>query len=131
MHELPVTESILEIALRYANKAGAKRVTDLYLVIGQLSSLVDDSIQFYWDMIAKDTIAEGASLHFERIPAEMHCLDCGESFSPDEETLACPKCGSIRVKVTRGEEFRLDSIDVDDVPSGISENKNAAEHTGS
>jgi hydrogenase nickel incorporation protein HypA/HybF len=132
MHELPVTESILEIALRYANQAEAKRITDLYLVIGQLSSLVDDSIQFYWDMIAKDTIAEGAQLHFQRIAAEMLCLDCGSSFSPDGETLACPKCGSIRVKVTKGEEFRLDSIDVDnDSPPIVSENKNATKYSGS
>ncbi len=132
MHELPVTESILEIALRYANQAGARRITDLYLVIGQLSSLVDDSVQFYWDMIAKDSIAEGAQLHFERIPAEMVCLDCGTSFAPDGETLACPNCQSVRVKVTKGEEFRLDSIDVDnDDPPVISENTNATKHTGS
>ena len=131
MHELPVTESILEIALRYADQAKAKKITDLYLVIGQLSSLVDDSIQFYWDIIAKDTIAEGARLHFQRIPAEMLCQDCGTSFAPDAETLPCPNCGSVRLKVVRGEEFRLDSIDVEeeDLP-GILEKKNAAKHTG-
>ena len=32
MHELAVTESILEIAKKYAQQAGASRVTDLYLV---------------------------------------------------------------------------------------------------
>jgi hydrogenase nickel incorporation protein HypA/HybF len=117
MHELPVTESILEIALRYAHKADATRITDLHLVIGQLASLVDDSIQFYWDMIAKDTIAEGARLHFQRIPAELLCLDCGNRYAPGDEILACPKCQSVRVKVTAGEEFRLDSIDVENADS--------------
>jgi hydrogenase nickel incorporation protein HypA/HybF len=117
MHELPVTESILEIALRYAKKAQATRITDLHLVIGQLATLVDDSIQFYWDMIAKDTIAEGARLHFQRIPAELLCLDCGNRYAPDDEILACPKCQSVRVKVTAGEEFRLDSIDVENADS--------------
>ena len=47
MHELPVTESILEIALRHAQKADATRITDLHLVIGQLATLVDDSIFGY------------------------------------------------------------------------------------
>ena len=103
MHELPVTESILEIALRHAQKADATRITDLHLVIGQLATLVDDSIQFYWDMIAKDTIAEGARLHFQRIPAELLCLDCGNRYAPGDEILACPKCQSVRVKVTAGE----------------------------
>jgi hydrogenase nickel incorporation protein HypA/HybF len=117
MHELPVTESILEIALRHAQKADATRITDLHLVIGQLATLVDDSIQFYWDMIAKDTIAEGARLHFQRIPAELLCLDCGNRYTPGDEILACPKCQSVRVKVTAGEEFRLDSIDVENADS--------------
>jgi hydrogenase nickel incorporation protein HypA/HybF len=68
-------------------------------------------------MIAKDTIAEGARLHFQRIPAELLCLDCGNRYTPGDEILACPKCQSVRVKVTAGEEFRLDSIDVENADS--------------
>jgi hydrogenase nickel incorporation protein HypA/HybF len=112
MHELPVTQSILEIALRHAKQAEAKRITDIHLVIGQLSSIVDDSVQFYWEIIAKGTIAEYATLHFERIPARMLCLECNQEYSPGEE-LACPNCQGMHVKVIAGEEFRMDAIDVD------------------
>ena len=84
MHELPITQSILDIALRHAEQAEARRVTDLYLVIGKLSYVVDDSVQFYWDVIAKDTIAEDAQLHFRRVPAEFLCLDCNHRYAPDE-----------------------------------------------
>ncbi|HID50673.1 MAG TPA: hydrogenase maturation nickel metallochaperone HypA [Anaerolineae bacterium] len=113
MHELPVTQSILEIATRYAAEANARRVTDLYLVIGQLSSIVDDSIQFYWDIISRDTVCAGARLHFERIPATLLCLDCGHTYTLDGELTLCPQCASSRVQVTSGEEFRLDSIEVE------------------
>jgi hydrogenase nickel incorporation protein HypA/HybF len=113
MHELSVTESILEIALRHSQQAGATRVTNLYLVIGQLSSIVDDSVQFYWDIIAKDTLAEGACLHFQRVPAEFLCLDCNHRFIPGDEILACPNCQSVRIKVKAGDEFLLESIDVE------------------
>ncbi|MFN2270088.1 MAG: hydrogenase maturation nickel metallochaperone HypA, partial [Anaerolineae bacterium] len=51
MHELSITESILKIALRHAEQAGAKRITRLNLVIGELSGVVGESVQFYWDMI--------------------------------------------------------------------------------
>jgi hydrogenase nickel incorporation protein HypA/HybF len=117
VHELPVTESILEISLRRAKEANATRITGLYLVIGQLSSLVDDSIQFYWDIIAKDTIAEGAILHFRRIPAEFQCMACATMFRPDGEDLSCPSCGNIGARIAAGDEFFLEAIDVENPES--------------
>ncbi|MEJ2598173.1 MAG: hydrogenase maturation nickel metallochaperone HypA [Anaerolineales bacterium] len=113
MHELAVTENILEIATRHAHLAGAGRIANIYLVIGQLSSIVDDSIQFYWDIIAKDTVAEGACLNFRRIPAELACLDCGKQFSINGEDYFCPDCHGIHVKIVSGEEFYLEAIEVE------------------
>ncbi len=113
MHELAVTESILEISLRHAGEANAKRITNLYLVIGQLASIVDDSVQFYWDIISKDTIAEGAALHFRRLPAKFLCLDCSEQFNPASDSFSCPNCQSEHVKVVAGDEFYMEAIDVD------------------
>jgi hydrogenase nickel incorporation protein HypA/HybF len=113
MHELPVAESILEMVQRHAQEADATRVTDLYLVIGKLSSIVDDSIQFYWDIISEGTLAEGAQLHFERIPAELFCLDCGSRYVMADTTFACPSCQGTHVKVVAGDEFRLEAIDVE------------------
>ncbi len=116
MHELSITESILNIAIRHAVQAEATRVTDLYLVVGQLSSIVDDSVQFYWDFVSQGTICEGAQLHFERVPAGLVCLDCAHSYTLNGELTPCPKCGSTHVTIERGEEFRLDSIAVEKTP---------------
>jgi hydrogenase nickel incorporation protein HypA/HybF len=113
MHELPVTESILEMVQRHAQASDATRVTDLYLVIGQLSSIVDDSIQFYWDIISEGTLAEGAQLHFKRVPAELFCLDCGSRYEMADTTFACPSCGGTHVKVVAGDDFRLEAIDIE------------------
>jgi hydrogenase nickel incorporation protein HypA/HybF len=113
MHELPVTESILEISLRHASQANAKRITDLYLVIGQLASIVDDSVQFYWDIISKNTPAEGAKLHFRRIATEILCLDCSVRYKPPSIDMVCPSCGGSNVKIVSGDEFFLEAIDVE------------------
>lgn len=118
MHELTVTESILEIAVRHAEQAGAARITHLYLVVGQLSSIVDDSVQFYWDLISKHTPAEGAELHFRRIAAQMECRQCQHRYSPDE-SLACPLCDSTAVRVIAGDEFFLESIEVMQAEEGV------------
>lgn len=113
MHELAITESILEIAVRHAQAQNATRITDMYLVLGQWSSVVDDSVQFYWDIISDGTIAKGAKLHFRRVPVDLLCLDCGTVYRPSSEELVCPQCGSVRVKVKTGEEFQLEAIDVE------------------
>ena len=112
MHELSVTESILDIALRHAKKANAQKITALYLVIGQMASIVDDSVEFYWDIIAKDTLAEGARLQFRRVPTEFLCLDCGTRFNPPSGMFECPNCRGSHLKIVAGEEFYVEAIDV-------------------
>jgi hydrogenase nickel incorporation protein HypA/HybF len=113
MHELPVTESILEIVLRHAAGTDSKRIEQINLVIGELASIVDDSVQFYWDIISKDTPAQGARLAFKRIPAEMLCLTCQNRFHPDYGGYDCPICGGINLRITAGREFFVESIEVE------------------
>lgn len=110
MHELAVTQGILDIVLQHAE---GRKVRQVNLVIGQFSSIVDDSVQFYWEIIAEDTAAAKARLRFERIPGEMTCNDCGHVFHPGNETFLCPACESGTVRVSRGREFQVDSIDVE------------------
>jgi hydrogenase nickel incorporation protein HypA/HybF len=112
MHELPITQHILEIVLRHAQQADAVRVTDIYLVIGQLSSYVDESIQFYWDVLCRGTLAEGAQLHFEPVKAEVACQTCGARSPLAQIGQGCPQCGSLRLKVVAGEEFYVRAIRV-------------------
>ena len=113
MHELPFAESIVEIAQRHGEGNGAQRITDIHLVIGRLSSVGDESIQFYWDMISQGTLCEGARLHFERIPAIVECLDCGESYEISEELTPCPRCSGMHVQMIQGDEFYVASIDIE------------------
>lgn len=110
MHELPVTENILRIALERAPQT--TRITDLYLVIGQLSSIIDESVQFYWDIICEGTPAEKSRLHFRRVPAQMQCLQCQRQYGLGK---GCPHCGSFEARVICGDEFYLEAIDVTDL----------------
>ncbi len=113
MHELSVTESILQLALEHAQKAQASKVTLINLVIGRLSSIVDDSVQFYWDTISEGTLCEGARLNFTRTPASLKCQDCQTEYSIEERLYPCPNCGSYNTRIIRGEEFFLESIEIE------------------
>ena len=113
MHEYAITESLLRTASDYASRNAAKRVLSLNLVIGELSGIIDDSVQFYWDMISEDSMCEHAKLNFEKMPAKFRCLDCQLEFEMDGELSPCPACQSINIKVVSGDEFLLKSIEIE------------------
>lgn len=114
MHELPVTQSILDIANRHASRAGASRIVAINLVIGELSGFVQESIQFYFDFLSQDTPAQGAKLNLERIPARARCGACGTEYAPPDGRLwTCPQCGALGGEVTAGKEFYVASIEVE------------------
>ncbi len=119
MHELPVTEGLLDVVLESAERHGAKRVVAVDLVIGDLSSIVDDSVQFYFDILSKGTLAEGAELRFSRLPASATCLECGWSDTVQAPlTPWCPSCGGARLRIEGGREFTISSIEVEDEDPG-------------
>ena len=118
MHELKVTENILAIALRHAAQADASQITELSLVVGELASIVDESVQFYWDFISQETIASGATLHFRHVPAQMQCQLCCQVYSPGT-WLTCPTCGGSNISIIDGEQFFLEAIEVASSEAGV------------
>jgi hydrogenase nickel incorporation protein HypA/HybF len=115
VHEFPITQNLLTLALAHAERAGAARIVRLHLVIGELSSIVDDSIQFYWEFVTKDTLAEGSELIFRRVPGKLRCNECGETFLVDGIDYRCPSCGGAQTFVMDGQQFTLESIDVEGI----------------
>lgn len=113
MHELPVTEQILKVVLEHAREADAHRVLEVNLVIGDLTSFVGESIQFYFDLLARGTEAEGATLHIRRIPARVRCHSCAGEFAPDGVDWRCPHCGGLGGEVLAGRESYIESIEVE------------------
>jgi hydrogenase nickel incorporation protein HypA/HybF len=123
MHELAITESILSIAVDAAEQAKAGRITAINILIGDLSSIVDDSVQFYFDLLSQGTVADGAVLQFRREHATAACAECGHRFEVSPPLMPlCPACGSLRLEVTGGRGFSVDSIEVNDEDSRTEEN---------
>jgi hydrogenase nickel incorporation protein HypA/HybF len=114
MHELAVTQSILDIALRHADQAGARSILAINLIIGDLTGFVDDSIQFYFDFLTKDTPAQGAQLHFERIASRVRCHVCEAEYAPPDSRLwTCPECDALGGEIVAGREFSVASIEIE------------------
>jgi hydrogenase nickel incorporation protein HypA/HybF len=111
MHELPIVLDIIRVMKGEAKKHGFHEITKITLVIGELSSVVDESVQMYFEVAAKDTPCANAKLVFEHRPAMLKCTVCGTEF-PHEKSFDCPACGgsSVLIKGT-GTEFYIKSFD--------------------
>jgi hydrogenase nickel incorporation protein HypA/HybF len=113
MHELSVTQSILNIALNEAEKHNAKKISRINIKMGQLSELLPDCIDYYFSIISRDTIAEKAVLNIDKLPLKLECLDCGEMQEADVRSYRCKKCLGQNLKILQGNEFYIDSLEVD------------------
>lgn len=115
MHELPITESILKIVLKHAEADGADKVVSVSLRIGEMSDIVDEWLQRYFDYLSKGTPAEGAALRIERSPVIFRCEGCGESFAVnirEAREIVCPKCSGGKATLVSGREFFINHIEV-------------------
>lgn len=110
MHELPVVLDIVRVINEEAEKRGFQKITQINLVIGELSSIVDESVQMYFEIAAKGSPCSHAKLFFEHHPAMLKCQKCGKKF-PHKKDFICPHCGgdSVLVKGT-GNEFYIRSF---------------------
>lgn len=117
MHELAITQHILDIAVRQAAHHGARTLTALTLVVGDLTGYVPDSMQFYFDLLSQGTIAQNAALHIKRVPTRVRCHVCNTEFAPEVGVLwVCPACQALGGEVLSGKELFIESIEIDDPP---------------
>lgn len=112
MHEYAITESILEIVEAEATRAQANHVKEITVVIGELTTFVDSSIEFYFGELARGTVAEGASLRFQKLEARAVCTGCGSDFRPRQAFFSCPSCQSPFFELKQGQELFIESIEV-------------------
>lgn len=115
MHELGLTQSILEIALEHAQKNGAKPIQRIKVKAGEMVAIVEDSMQFHFEHLRVGTLAENAELDIDIIPLQVKCSSCGETSKVNEwEIFLCPVCGATTVEVVAGREFYVESLEVED-----------------
>jgi hydrogenase nickel incorporation protein HypA/HybF len=113
MHELAITQSMLDLVLEQAEKAGAKEVGKINLVIGEMTGVVEQCVQFYFGFISRGTLAEGAVLSFKMIPTTARCRNCNKNFELKEFDWTCPHCQSNNIEIVAGKELFVESIEVE------------------
>jgi hydrogenase nickel incorporation protein HypA/HybF len=106
-------ETIRSILMQVLQRANSHPVVDVNLVLGEIADISDATIRQHWVELSQGTLAEQARLHFRFINAEVQCMACFEKYHPLDKIIHCPYCGSYGAKILTGEEFRLESIELD------------------
>jgi Zn finger protein HypA/HybF involved in hydrogenase expression len=116
VHEMGITQGIIDRAREAAQANGALRVTDLYLTMTAAADFRQDSIEMYFEMLAgEDEFFRGAILHFDHKPVAATCLDCSDEFSADAPQPVCPQCGSLLVRLDPNAPMvQLTDVGIDD-----------------
>jgi hydrogenase nickel incorporation protein HypA/HybF len=115
MHELALAEGVIGVVERHAR---GRQVTRVELKVGHLRQVVPDALSFAFELVAQGTVADGAELEMEVVPAAGRCGGCGQRTPLPELPLVCRVCGSSDVEVTQGEELLVDSLEVEDRDRG-------------
>jgi hydrogenase nickel incorporation protein HypA/HybF len=111
MHELALAGAVIDTAERHA---GGCRVLLVRLRLGELRQVVPGSLAFYFEHVARGTLCEGAALEYELVSAGLGCAGCGASWELGSASFRCPECGAADVAIRSGNEFEVESIEVEE-----------------
>ncbi len=115
MHELSIAASIVEAVTESASRYPAARVKAVRLRVGALASVVEDSLQFCWQLATEDSALAGSSLVINTLPVIVHCEACAADFELDGvQSFRCPRCGEPSADLRQGREMEIESIELED-----------------
>ena len=113
MHEMSLCEGVLQLLQESAASQGFSKVKTVWLEIGALSGVEPEAMRFGFDVVMKQTLADGAALEIISIPGEAWCMSCAKKVQVAARYDACPDCGSYQLQVTGGEEMRVKELEVE------------------
>ncbi|MBI1729019.1 hydrogenase maturation nickel metallochaperone HypA [Candidatus Acetothermia bacterium] len=116
MHEHSVAKSLVDLVEQEAQKAAAKRVKTIRLAIGDQSHIDEASLKMHFDLIAagRKSISQGAEFQISRTPMKFRCDACSVDFEIVNHEFRCPVCERSGRMIGRGDELRVESIEVMD-----------------
>jgi len=112
MHEVSLMEEAVRVAVEAARESGGSRILKLRLRIGTMSGVVPEAMRFAFDVVCRDTMATGATLEIETVPATSWCGVCESEFSQADFLNECPTCHNLSGELRRGRELEIAAVEV-------------------
>ena len=120
MHELSIVSSIVDTVTQTLEAYPGARVKEVRLRIGALASVIEDSLQFCYEIATKGTALDGSALIVKVLPVRMHCDRCAKDVEMASlQSFRCPGCGEPVTDMRQGRELEIDSIEIDEVEEKV------------
>jgi hydrogenase nickel incorporation protein HypA/HybF len=113
MHELALSQNIVDLVVECARRERVHRVTRVVLEVGVAAAVEPDALRFCFELVAADSMVQGAELAIESITLQARCRNCACEFEPPGLVSSCPCCGSYAPYLLRGRELRVKSFDAE------------------
>jgi hydrogenase nickel incorporation protein HypA/HybF len=111
VHELALSSAVVNTAVKHASGRPVRVVS---LNVGTLRQVVPETLAFYFKFTSQGTLCDGARLEQNVIAARLRCADCGRVWEIDFPAFSCSACDPGDVSVISGDEFEVESIEVEE-----------------
>lgn len=113
MHELGIVFYIIRDVKEVARENGVEHVSAVVMNIGEVSTVIPEYLTDCWRWAAdKEEVMKGCELRCNIVPAVTLCEDCGNEYSTVKFGKTCPRCGSDKTYLLRGNEVEIKEIEV-------------------
>jgi hydrogenase nickel incorporation protein HypA/HybF len=113
MHEVGIMTEALQMAENAALNSGARRILKLHVRVGVLSGVIEDALRFAFDAVSANTLAAGAGLEIETVPAAWWCGACQYEFTTLNAVNECPRCHGFQSRLRRGRELEISAVEIE------------------
>ncbi len=110
MHEVSIAQALIELIRRHL--PAHHRLVRATVRIGPMHGVVSEAMQLAWSIVSAEAGWPGVTLVIHDEPWRLRCVACGRCWEPETVDEPCT-CGCTRVEIMGGDEFQLDSIEVD------------------
>lgn len=115
MHEFSLCRGIVSAVVEEMGRLDPSpaRLVRVRVEMGRLHQVIPEYLGSAWELLTRETVAEGGEMELVVLPIVGECRDCAWTGEIEPPIFLCPACGSSEVEVSGGDELRLTGMEVE------------------
>ncbi len=113
MHEYSIVQALIEQCENQAQQHNATEISKVVIKIGILSGVEPYLLEVAFATFKESSsVCQAAELEMNIQAVEVLCQSCGQASTLIEHNYICPKCQSVAISITDGEEMFLMQLEM-------------------